>query len=161
MLLLMAADLCAAPRPDQVPLFRLRVRVVSLAGIPPEGHTFPVQFGTGRDVIHGADWSAWMSFDRQQATTAVSTYPATYIPEWPLVLHVQIGGVADTTVAEAELRFDENLVTNLLRWRAFGPALGFLVWRDEHGQVPRTATMAGYNQRYWAELQETGPATSP
>src|SRR5215472_5230965 len=85
-----------------------------------------------------------MAFDRQQA--------AQRAPKWPIVLHVQVGGVVDATDLEAELKFDENGHTRLLRWRAFGPALGLLVWREQPGQAPQAATMAAYNRRYWAEL---------
>lgn len=128
---------------------------MSVAGSAPSGRTFQVQFGKSRNTIYEADWSAWMTFDRTQAATAVSTYPATYIPEWPVVLHIQLGGVSDPTIVQAELRFEENGDTKLLQWRAFGPALGFLLWRERVNQTPQAATMAVYNRRYWAEFNKT------
>src|SRR5215471_16781290 len=108
LLLLLAATLFAAPRPEQIPLFHIRIRVVSLGGVPPIAHSFQLQFGASNTVVHETEWSAWMAFDRQEATRTASAYPATYIPAWPIVLHVQVGGVVDETDLEAELKFDEN-----------------------------------------------------
>jgi hypothetical protein len=152
LLILLAATLLAAPRPEEIPLFHIRVRVVSLRGAPPIAHSFQLQFGGSNTVVHESEWSAWIAFDRQEAARTAAAYPATYIPGWPIVLHVQAGGVVDATDLEVELKFDENGDTRHLRWRAFGPALGLLVWRENPGQAPQAATMAVYNRRYWAEL---------
>ena len=114
-LFLLSATLFAAPRPEQIPLFHIRIRVVSLRGAPPIAHAFQLQFGASNTVVHESEWSVWMAFDRQEATRTAAACPATHIPGWPIVLHVQAGGVFDTTDLEAELKFDENGDTRLLR----------------------------------------------
>jgi len=47
-----------------------------------------------------------------------------------------------------------------LRGSLFGPALGFLVWKDRAG-APRAGTMADYNRRYWAALGQETEAHKP
>ena len=79
-LLLLAATLFAGPRPEEIPLFHIRIRAVSLRGAPPIAHSFQVQFGASNTVIHETEWSAWMAFDRQQAARTPAAYQATDMP---------------------------------------------------------------------------------
>jgi hypothetical protein len=147
---------CAPPRlpPDQVPTLELRAHVLSIEGKKPGSRQFTFQLNaTGRPVAaRGDGWSGWLTFDRPQVEARLREYPAIYLPSFPVVLILRVDGMADPTLLEAEIRFRENGQRLLLRGELFGPSLGILIWRDE-SHKPQAATMAGYNRRYWKELE--------
>jgi len=141
-------------RPEEVPTFRLRARVASLGGKEPAGKKFTFRFGVPSPVVksEGKAWSEWLKFGRPQVEKTLKGYPAIYMRGYPLVVRLNVGGVVDPTLIEAELRLAETGKTTTLRGELFGPSLGILLWRDER-KTPHAATMADYNQRYWKVLK--------
>jgi hypothetical protein len=146
---------CAQLKPEQVPTFELRARVRSVAGQPPTGKKFTFRYGAGGNAVttEADAWSDWLAFGPQQIEATLKGYPAIYLKGWPVVVALQVGGVQDPTVVEAQLRFDARQQPVHLSGELFGPRLGILVWRDAGGQ-PHAATMAQYNQRYWEVLRQ-------
>ncbi|MFM8891917.1 MAG: hypothetical protein ACKOTB_09925, partial [Planctomycetia bacterium] len=141
--------------PEEVPTFRIRIRVVTAEGRPPAGaRETTVRFGVGPGSVTavGAEWSDWLPFQRPHVEATLKGYPAIYLNRFPIVVTLQVGPVADPTVVEAELKFDEADAVVPLTGELFGPRLGCLVWRDE-ARRPHAATMADYNRRYWAALE--------
>ena len=57
----------AALKPEQVPLFSLRARVVSAGGKEAGDSQFMFRIGKGSAAVVGPAWSAWMAFDRAEA----------------------------------------------------------------------------------------------
>lgn len=140
--------------PEQVPVFQLRARVVTVKQQKPaDDQVFTFRLGNGEkpEKTPGGEWSEWIAFDRPQIEANLQGYPAIYMKGWPLVTRLSVEGGADPTVVEAELRFEENPQVTPLTGELFGPHLGLVVWRDEAGN-PQAATMATYNRRYWAAL---------
>src|SRR5713226_3181644 len=90
-----------------VPTFRIRVRVLSVGGKDARGHKFPIRFQTLSAEADGQDWSPWLVYDAAQASKSLALYPNLYIGDWPVVLRLQINGIADPTRISAELSFDE------------------------------------------------------
>jgi hypothetical protein len=143
-----------ALQPSDVPAFRIRTRVVSLAGVDPTGHKFPIHLQTLSGEADGRDWSPWLVYDGSQASKSLALYPNAYLRGWPLVIKLQINGVLDPTLVEAELSFGETGVVVPLKWQLFGPNMGILLWRDVSDKKVHAATMAGYNRRYWNTIQD-------
>jgi hypothetical protein len=146
--LLLAALALATPKPEEVPTFTLRVRVVSVAGLAPGDRKFSVRLQAATTTAQGSAWSAWVAYDIAGAAKTVATYPAMRIKSWPIVLVATIGGVSDPTIVQAELKFDETGEVIPLQWELFGPRMGIILWRDDNHH-PGAATMAQYNRRYW------------
>lgn len=144
----------AAPKPEEVPTFQVRGRVIQVAGEKPAGRKFTYRLSTGGQsaTTEGDAWSEWLSFGRDQIEATLKTYPATYIKKWPVVVRLSVNGVVDPTTVEAELRFDGQEQPTRMSAELFGPRLGILIWRDDAG-TPHAATMADYNQRYWRVLE--------
>ncbi|HUT34456.1 MAG TPA: beta-galactosidase trimerization domain-containing protein [Planctomycetota bacterium] len=140
-------------RPDDVPTFQLRARVVKIGGEEPGNRKFTFRFGVpGRaETAAGNAWSEWLKFELDQVVATLKGYPAIYMRGFPVVVKLVVGGAVDPTVVEAELKLDETGETKPLRWELFGGSAGFLLWRDE-AKKPQAATMADYNQRYWKVL---------
>lgn len=155
--LLLAFTWCATAHarltPEEVPTFQLRGHVVSLQGQAPTGKSFTYRLssGSGQATSTGTDWSDWIKFDRPQVETVLKGYPALYMEGYPVITHLNVGGVVDTTNVEAEVKLDENGATATLKGELFGPDLGLVIWRDAD-KTPHVATMAEYNQRYWKAL---------
>lgn len=148
-----AASAFAQLAPEQVPEFRVRGRVISQAGQPPQGKKFTLRLdGPGEAVVTEDDkWSDWIPFARPQIEANLKDYPAIYIKGWPVVVRLHLSEVVDPTVFEAELKFNESDQPVRLEGELMGPRLGVLVWRDQAGR-PQAATMAEYNRRYWQAL---------
>jgi hypothetical protein len=147
-----AADL----RPEEVPLFKLRAKVASVAGHVSAGTDRKVHFDLSGVAFDSAadQWSNWVKFDKPQAAANLKGYPAIYLHGWPIVVHLQIAsGVVYPTAIDAELKFDETADPVALHGDLFGPTLGIIVWRDEQ-KKPHAATMATYNQRYWKQFAD-------
>ncbi len=139
-------------KPEELPEFQLRVRVVSLGGQTPEGKKFSFALAGVDGAAEGSGWSARIKFGRPQAQATLKGYPAIYMPGWPLVLRLTVQGVVDPTLVEAELNFTDTADAVKLSGELFGPSLGILVWRDEQRR-PHAATMTDYNHRYWKALE--------
>ena len=137
-----------------VPTFRIRVRVLSVGGAEAKGHKFPIHFQTLSTEADGQDWSPWLVYDAAQASKSLGLYPNMYLGDWPVVLRLQINGIADPTRVSAELSFDETGTVVPLEWELFGPNMGILLWRDASDRTAHAATMAVYNRRYWKALQD-------
>ncbi len=142
-------------KPDEVPTFEVRARVRGVAGQVPTGKKFTFRLSAGgQAATTEADaWSDWLEFGPPQIEATLKGYPASYMKGWPVVVRLQVGGVQDPTVVEAQLRFDAQQPAVQLSGELFGPNLGLLIWRDASGR-PQAATMAQYNQRYWEVLQQ-------
>lgn len=142
-------------KPEDVPTFQLRARVASIGGEKPEGQEFSFRFGVGGEqvVTNGSQWSDSLPFEREQIEATLKGYPAIYMDGWPVVVQLNVGGVVDPTVVEAELKFDDGEAVAKFGGELFGPRWGILIWRNEAGE-PQAATMADYNQRYWKVLQQ-------
>jgi hypothetical protein len=141
-------------RPESVPTFQIRGRVLSVGGQSPAGKTFQWRLTVPHTPVSvsGNTWSAWLSFDRPQVDATLRSYPNTYLRDFPIVVDLRLEGVVDPTPIEAELRLVENGRVVPLRAELFGPHLGLLLWRDPDG-TPRAGTMADYNQKYWKALE--------
>jgi len=139
-------------KPQDVPEFQVRARVVKFGNESPRGKRFSFGFAGGAMTAEGSQWSKQLTYDHLCARQTLKGYPATYLPGWPVVVKVTLRGVVDPTVVEVELKFLESADPLTLSGELFGPSLGILVWRDEERR-PHAATMAEYNRRYWKELQ--------
>ena len=137
-----------------VPTFRIRIRVISVGGADAKGHKFPIRFQTLSTEADGQDWSPWLVYDAAQASKSLGLYPNLYLGGWPVVLRLQINGIADPTRVSAELSFDETGKVVPLEWELFGPNMGILLWRDASDRTAHAATMAVYNRRYWNALHD-------
>src|SRR5882762_2465040 len=152
--------LCSIPtgvlalQATDVPTFRIRVRVISVGGMEPTGHKFPIHLQTLTAEADGQNWSPWLVYDAPQASKSLGLYPNPYLRNWPLVLRVQINGISDPTRVVAELSFDETGQVVPLEWNLFGPNMGLLLWRDASDRTAHAATMAVYNRRYWNALRD-------
>ena len=143
-----------ALQPTDVPTFRIRVRVLSLGGMDPTGHKFPIRLQTLSGEADGKDWSPWLIYDAAQASRSLRVYPNPYVRGWPLVLRLQMDGIFDPTLVQAELSFDESGKVVPLEWKLFGPNMGILLWRDALDKSAHAATMAVYNRRYWNAIRD-------
>ncbi len=139
-------------KPEEVPEFQLRARVLKIGGQAPTGKTFSLALAGASGAAAGSSWSTAIKFGRPQAEATLKGYPAIYMPGWPLVLRLTVQGVVDPTLVEAELKFMGSADTAKLSGELCGPSLGILVWRDA-GRRPQAATMAEYNHRYWKALE--------
>lgn len=161
---LLAMALQSKPIPDDVPAFRLRARVMSIAGAPPDGKTFTFRWSVPGDPVQSkaSDWSPPLAFASSQIEATLKGYPAMYLKGYPVVVHLQVQGVVDPTTVEAELTFEEGGDAVKLVGELFGPSLGILIWRDDR-KTPQAATMAEYNRRYWKALEgvQIAPAERP
>jgi len=138
-------------KPEEVPEFRLRARVLKLGGQPSEGTAFSFGLAGVSGTAEGNQWSTEIKFGGPQADATLKGYPAMYMAGWPVVLRLTVPGAADPTLVEAELTFAETSGVVRLSGELFGPSLGILVWRDDQRR-PQAATMAEYNHRYWNAL---------
>ena len=75
-------------KPDQVPEFRLRARVVRVAGQVPEGQAYTFALAGANATARGSAWSTEIKFSRPQAEATLKGYPAIYLPAWPVVLRL-------------------------------------------------------------------------
>jgi hypothetical protein len=154
--LLATAAVCAASdlTPEDVPLFRLRARVVSEGGqAPGEGpFLFQLEVGSASVSSRGREWSEWLEYNREMAAVTLKSYPAIYLRAYPIVLRLRVGQVKVPALVEAEMELAETKEVVRLQWELFGPTGGLLLWRGADRR-PRAATMAEYNRRYWAVLQ--------
>ena len=153
LLLCSITSVVLALQPSDVPTFRIRARVLSLGGMDPTGHKFPIHLQTLTGEA-GKDWSPWLIYDAAQAPRSLGLYPNPYLRDWPLVLKVQINGISDPTRVAAEVSFDETGKVVPLEWLLFGPNMGILLWRDASDRSAHAATMAVYNRRYWNTFQD-------
>ena len=135
-----------------VPTFRIRVRVISVGGMEPTGHKFPIHLQTLTTEADGQNWSPWLIYDAAQVSKSLR-HPNPYVRGWPLVLRLQIDGILDPTLVLAELSFDESGKVVPLELRLFGPNMGILLWRDAVDKTAHAATMAVYNRRYWNAIR--------
>src|SRR4051812_38127364 len=141
----------AALSPERVPTFKVRARIAaSTATKPGTLSTFQIGSSPVLKTNLGA-WSGWLSFDRAEVEKNLKGYPAMYMNDFPIVTHLRVTPVAESTVVEAELVFDEGQKSYALKGDLFGPNLGILIWRDRENQ-PQASTMAEYNRRYWQPL---------
>lgn len=142
----------------EVPTFTVRAHVVSINGQDPAGKTFTFALGKSSAKVTGSEWTTGLAFTTTDADAclAPNNYPNCYLGGYPVVTGMSITGVIDTTTVEGE--FALNGVTNAqpakFTARLFGTSLGLLIWRDAD-KTPHVATMADYNQRYWAALKTT------
>jgi hypothetical protein len=143
-----------------VPTFRIRVRVISVGGMEPTGHKFPIHLQTLTTEADGQNWSPWLVYDAPQVSKSLGVYPNLYLRDWPLVLSVQINGISDPTRVVAELSFDETSKVVPLEFSLFGPNMGIVLWRDAADKTAHAATMAVYNRRYWKALRDVHLAQS-
>ena len=138
-------------KPEEVPEFQLRARVLKVGGQVAEGKKFSFTLAGRRGTAEGSEWSPTIEFGRPQAAATLKGYPAMYMPGWPIVLRLTAQGVVDPTLVEAELKFTGSADAVKLSGELFGPSLGILIWRDAERR-PQAATMAEYNHRYWKAL---------
>jgi hypothetical protein len=145
-------------KPEEVPTFELRARAVSAGKdkTPIADKKFSFRWGTGLPgetvSTQGDAWSEWIKFDRPQAEAVLKGYPALYMKGYPIIVRLQVSGVVDPTVINAELKLNETGEVVPLQGELFGPNLGLVIWRDEANK-PHALTMASYNQRYWKALE--------
>jgi len=154
LLLLDQAALAKFPA-TEVPTFTVRARVVNIDGQDPVGKAFTFSLGKTSAKVTGGEWAEGLAFTTKdaEACLAPNNYPNMYMGGWPVVTGMSVGGVTDTTAIEGELILDEKPAAPVkFTARLFGGGLGLLVWR-EADKSPRVATMAQYNQRYWAALK--------
>jgi len=152
-LLWSSASTAVALQPSDIPTFRIRIRVVSVGGKEPTGHKFPVRLQTLSGEADGKDWSPWLTYDAAQASRSLA-HSSPYLRGWPLVLTLQMGGILDPTLVQAELSLDESGKVVPLEWKLFGPNMGLLLWREAPGKSANAATMAVYNRRYWNDMHD-------
>jgi Beta-galactosidase trimerisation domain len=146
---------------EEVPTFRLRARVLSVARQPPTGKEFVFRYSVPSAAARatGDGWSDWLIFGRPEVEATLRTYPNVYLRRFPAVVILRVQGLVDPTQVEMELRLDEDGSATNLRAELFGPSLGILLWRDE-SKKPHAGTMADYNQRYWTVLADYAIAPS-
>ena len=142
-------------KPEQVPTFRLRARIVSVDEKVPDMKEFKFHWsGIISDKVASKDsgWSPWLAFAQPQVAATLKGYPASYMRGYPVVVRLSTSGIGARNRIEAELQFDGKTQTVPLAGELFGPNLGILVWKDEKSE-PRAETMAAYNRRYWKHLE--------
>ncbi len=140
-------------KPEEVPTFQLRARVVEQQGKVPADKKFSFRLDASNRVMKttGGEWSDWLVFGQKEVEKNLKGYPAIYLRGYPVVVRLIVGGVADPTVVEVELQFQGNNAVKKMSGELFGSRLGILIWRED--KAPRAATMAEYNRRYWKVLQ--------
>src|SRR5215469_17301789 len=141
-------NLCGLQVTD-VPTFRIRARVISVGGKEPTGHKFPIHLQTLTTEADGPNWSPWLVYDARQVSKSLTVYPNVYLKDWPLVVRLEINGISDPTLVEAELHFEETGKVVPLEFNLFGPNMGIVLWRDGANKAVHAATMAVYNRKYW------------
>src|SRR5215831_161031 len=125
--LLASVILCSMPphlsalQVIDVPTFRIRVRVISVGGKEPAGHKFPIHLQTLTAEADGPNWSPWLVYDAPQVSKSLTVYPNVYLKDWPVVVRLQINGISDPTLVEADLRFEETGKVVPLEFNLFGP----------------------------------------
>jgi len=137
-----------------VPTFTIRARAASVNGQDPAGKPFTFSLGTTTSTVTGGEWTTGLAFTTRDAEVllAPNSYPAIYMDGYPVVTGMRVTGVVDTTTIEGEMILDERPNAPIkFTARLFGGRLGLLIWR-EADKSPHVATMAQYNQRYWAML---------
>src|SRR4051794_37399214 len=93
---------CAALSPDKVPTFKVRARVAaSTAAKSDTRWTFQIGSSPVQKTNLGA-WSGWMSFDRAEVGKNLKGYPAVYMNAFPIVTHLRVTPVSESTTVEAE-----------------------------------------------------------
>jgi hypothetical protein len=142
-----------ALQPSDVPTFRIRVRVISVGGKDPTGHKFPIRLQTLSGETDGKGWSPWLIYDAAQVSRSLA-HSSPYLTGWPLVLTLQMGGILDPTLVQAEVSLDESGKVVPLEWNLFGPNMGLLLWRETSDKSAHAATMAVYNRRYWNDMHD-------
>lgn len=145
--------------PARIPLFQWRARAVTVEGKPAGDRAFrwQMQWKEAAAETRGDAWSAWVTFDRAAAQASVGqhAYPNNYMRDFPVVLRLSIGGVVDPTAVEVEVKFDGEVKVTAMSAELYAGSLGLLVWREKEAggaaeTLPRIATMAEYNRRYWS-----------
>jgi len=155
-LLVLFAEAALAKFPaTEVPTFKIRAHVVNINGQDPAQKPFSFTLGKTKVDVKGTAWAEGLAFtvNDAEACLAPNNYPNMYMGGWPVVTGMSVNGVTDTTAIEGELILDEQPAAPVkFTARLFGGRLGLLVWR-EADKSPHIATMAQYNQRYWAALK--------
>ncbi len=146
---------------DHIPLFQWRGRVVSTGGVEMAVEA-TAAFSLMRvgAISTGTAWSAWRSFEREQAVASVGphSYPNSYMKGFPLVLQVYVDRIPFPAEVEVELVFEEKPDLSFrVAGRLGGRRLGLLVWRENDG--PRAASMGEWNRRrYWETFESAAVA---
>ena len=144
-------------QPGQIPRFSIRAKVIQSGGNAPSvqsERTFSFRLSTGKQTVKapGDVWSPWLDFNSTEAESALKAYSNRARHEFPVALSLVVSPVADPTPVRVQVHFSGAAGTVDLNGDLFGPNLGIMVWRDAGTGAPRVATMAGYNQRYWHEI---------
>lgn len=100
----------------------------------------------------GSAWSPWLDFTPADVRTALHGYSSSYLRRFPAIIRLQVSPVVDPTSVNIQVRFSGTAREANLSADLFGPSLALMIWRDVNSNAPRAETMAGYNQRYWAEF---------
>ncbi len=75
-------------KPEEIPEFRLRVRVLNIGGQSPEGKKISFGLAGVSGTADGSQWSTEIKFGRPQAEATLKGYPAMYMSSWPIVLRL-------------------------------------------------------------------------
>jgi hypothetical protein len=137
--------------PSDVPTFKLRARVTSVAHNGVGDVSFSYQWFPPRDSeVHSLAnlWSPWLTYTIEDAKRGLLAYPMNGWHQFPMIVKLRLSPVTDPTDIDVELTFDGESRAFRMTAELFGPDLGIMVWRDQAGR-PQAATMAQYNRRYW------------
>ncbi|RMG37888.1 MAG: hypothetical protein D6725_08230, partial [Planctomycetota bacterium] len=162
-LLLSAAAAPADLKPEQLPEYEIRARVVlSGSEAPGANRSFTFYFTPDRSAhkATGSQWCPWVRIERQQLAVQLKNYPNSYLRRWPFVTGLRVQPVVDPTRIEVELRFTENGRFFRTQAELFGPRLGLLLWRRPDDQAPQAATPREYDERYWRVFRDAALARS-
>ncbi len=153
----LASPAVAQLKPEQLPPYDIRARVLRSGGNPPEQkQSFAFYFAPDRAAhkTTGSEWCPWVRIDREKFAYQLKRYPNTHLRRWPFVTGLRVHPVSDPTRIEVQVRFVENGQVVSLQAELFGPRLGLLFWRRPEDRVPQVATPRQYDRRYWRVFQQ-------
>ena len=79
-------------KPEEVPTFELRARVVKIADRQPAAakQTFSFRFGAPSNQVRteGGQWSDWLKFESEQIEATLKGYPALYMNKYNTTITV-------------------------------------------------------------------------
>lgn len=146
-----------AAQAGRTPLFGIRAQVVQTAGnaySTQSMKTFSFRLSSGKKTVRapGNTWSPWLEFVPPEAMARGEGPSNPARPHFPIKLALLVSPLADPAPVKVQVDFSGTAGTVDLHGDLFGPGLGLMVWREAATHTLHVDTMAGYNRRYWHDI---------
>jgi len=150
-LLTLFDGICFASVPlEQVPDFKVRLRLRTVDAEPPESYRISPAGSQAAVQVAQDEWREWLEFGRDEVEAALGTYPNSYSRQWPMKFGLSVAPVKGTVHVDLEGVVEGRVDTGTADLA--GPSLGLAVWRDDDGTA-HVSTLGTYNRlRYWSAL---------